>query len=58
MSVTCLGYGIAPTGSWTPQVIREAYGALLPDKRRSRTELAAEYGDRVDLSNIVEDDQQ
>lgn len=37
------------------QVVREAYGKHLPDRRRSRSELRALVGSQVDLSAIADE---
>ena len=39
------------------EIVREAYGALLPDKRRSAAELRAAFSPAVDLSMLSEEDQ-
>ena len=52
-----------PTASATPapvilalEIVREAYGVLLPDKRRSAAELRAAFSPAVDLSMLSEQD--
>jgi len=36
--------------------VREAWGAHLPDKRRTTTAISQEFGSRIDLSNLPPED--